>query len=67
MTNDEVTVDRDDLRRAMIVASYWWPGTSLIDGALHVLRTIYEPHPFEFPDQHGLCSRCGNARSEHCR
>lgn len=52
----------DELRRAMIVASGYWRGTSLTDGALHFLAQVYGPHPHQGDAEE--CSQCGKAKAD---
>ena len=52
-----------ELERAMVVAIYSWPGTSIFEGANDVLRQIYAPH--EHVGDGLECHRCGKHRQDH--
>jgi hypothetical protein len=54
-----------ELKMAMRLAATSWPGTSILDGAMHILAEVYGPHEHIFePDHDGKerCTRCGVSR-----
>ena len=52
----------DEMKKAMMVASLYWRGTSLADGALHFLAQVYSPHAYQGEAKE--CSQCGKAKSD---
>jgi hypothetical protein len=55
----------NELKMAMILAFYSYPGTSMVEGAESILAEIYGPHEHIFePDHDGKisCTRCGTSQ-----
>ncbi len=52
----------DEMKMAMIVAARTWRGTSIVEGATHVLAQIYSPHE-HVGRVDEKCTRCGQEKS----
>jgi hypothetical protein len=50
-----------EFKMAMALAAHTWPGTSMAEGAQHILAQVYSPHA-HVGDQE-KCTRCGQEKS----